>query len=170
MLDWLFVNNLWPCLFILFHRYLSEHPEYQTEGISMRRFSFQIPKPLQENYVRKRRAHINASCDGSKLESGGGTRFLFAPLDPAWHVKRYEAIIAYFRVWAVNPISCAPPDGSTALQLGKPGLPELLSAAPVNNHVVRPAKKVKRALAKEMEISSLELLELPSLKLDQYEK
>ncbi|XP_022965510.1 methyl-CpG-binding domain-containing protein 2-like [Cucurbita maxima] len=122
-------------------KYLIEHPEYQTEGISMRRFSFQIPKPLQENYVRKRRAHINASCDGSKLESGG-----------------------------VNPLSCAPPDSSTALQLGRPGLPELLSAAPINNHVVRPAKKVKRALAKKMEISSLELLELPSLKLDQYEK
>ncbi|XP_075083987.1 methyl-CpG-binding domain-containing protein 2 isoform X1 [Nicotiana tabacum] len=35
-------------------KYLQEHPEYVAEGVSMSRFSFQIPRPLQENYVRKR--------------------------------------------------------------------------------------------------------------------
>lgn len=35
-------------------RYLDEHPQYKDEGVSMSKFSFQIPKPLQENYVRKR--------------------------------------------------------------------------------------------------------------------
>ncbi|KAA0047569.1 methyl-CpG-binding domain-containing protein 2-like [Cucumis melo var. makuwa] len=126
-------------------KYLIEHPEYQTEGVSMTRFSFQIPKPLREDYVRKRRPNINASCDASKLESG-----------------------------EVRPISWARPDDSTALQLGKPGLPELLSTSPVDHPVTRPAKKVKRALGQEMRRSSLASTEPPAIKLegcfDQYEK
>ncbi|XP_038890273.1 methyl-CpG-binding domain-containing protein 2 isoform X1 [Benincasa hispida] len=126
-------------------KYLIEHPEYQTEGVSMTRFSFQIPKPLRENYVRKRRPNMNASCDGSKLESGG-----------------------------VHPISWARPDDSTALQLGKPGLSELLLTAPVDNPITRPVKKVKRALAREMRRSSLASTEPPAVKLercfDKYEK
>ncbi|KAK9931560.1 hypothetical protein M0R45_018833 [Rubus argutus] len=36
--------------------YLIEHPEYRMDGLSMSQFSFQIPRPLQENYVRKRPA------------------------------------------------------------------------------------------------------------------
>lgn len=36
------------------HKFLAEHPEYMTAGVTPARFSFQIPKPLQENYVRKR--------------------------------------------------------------------------------------------------------------------
>ncbi|XP_038890277.1 methyl-CpG-binding domain-containing protein 2 isoform X2 [Benincasa hispida] len=119
--------------------------KYQTEGVSMTRFSFQIPKPLRENYVRKRRPNMNASCDGSKLESGG-----------------------------VHPISWARPDDSTALQLGKPGLSELLLTAPVDNPITRPVKKVKRALAREMRRSSLASTEPPAVKLercfDKYEK
>jgi hypothetical protein len=35
-------------------RFLADHPEYLTDGVNLSRFSFQIPKPLQENYVRKR--------------------------------------------------------------------------------------------------------------------
>lgn len=35
-------------------RYYEEHPEYKEQGISLSQFSFQIPRPLQENYVRKR--------------------------------------------------------------------------------------------------------------------
>ncbi|GKV00373.1 hypothetical protein SLEP1_g13067 [Rubroshorea leprosula] len=35
-------------------KYLSEHPEYIREGVTLSQFSFQIPKPLQEDYVRKR--------------------------------------------------------------------------------------------------------------------
>ncbi|XP_039071857.1 methyl-CpG-binding domain-containing protein 2-like isoform X3 [Hibiscus syriacus] len=41
-------------------RYLIEHPEYAT-GVNLSRFSFQIPKPLQEDYVRKRPARQTAS-------------------------------------------------------------------------------------------------------------
>ncbi|KAL3533239.1 hypothetical protein ACH5RR_006760 [Cinchona calisaya] len=36
------------------HKYLEEHPEYREGGVTLARFSFQIPRPLQENYVRKR--------------------------------------------------------------------------------------------------------------------
>ncbi|OMO61342.1 Methyl-CpG DNA binding protein [Corchorus olitorius] len=42
-------------------KYLTEHPEYATEGVTMSRFSFQIPKPLQEDYVRKRPPRLSAS-------------------------------------------------------------------------------------------------------------
>ncbi|CAK8533854.1 unnamed protein product [Lathyrus sativus] len=35
-------------------KFLAEHPEYMIDGVTLSRFSFQIPKPLQENYVRKR--------------------------------------------------------------------------------------------------------------------
>lgn len=35
-------------------RYLQEHPEYVAQGVSMSQFSFQIPRPLQDNYVKKR--------------------------------------------------------------------------------------------------------------------
>ncbi|XP_004513112.1 methyl-CpG-binding domain-containing protein 2-like [Cicer arietinum] len=35
-------------------KFLMDHPEYMTDGVTLSRFSFQIPKPLQENYVRKR--------------------------------------------------------------------------------------------------------------------
>ncbi|KAK6126622.1 hypothetical protein DH2020_039632 [Rehmannia glutinosa] len=59
-------------------RYLNEHPEYIQDGLSLSRFSFQTPKPLQENYVRKRPAHaipINDAGDrgmpGSLLPSEG---------------------------------------------------------------------------------------------------
>ncbi|XP_039071856.1 methyl-CpG-binding domain-containing protein 2-like isoform X2 [Hibiscus syriacus] len=41
-------------------KYLIEHPEYAT-GVNLSRFSFQIPKPLQEDYVRKRPARQTAS-------------------------------------------------------------------------------------------------------------
>lgn len=36
------------------HKYLDQHPEYYEQGVTLARFSFQIPRPLQENYVRKR--------------------------------------------------------------------------------------------------------------------
>ncbi|KAK9931557.1 hypothetical protein M0R45_018830 [Rubus argutus] len=37
-------------------KYVIEHPEYMVDGLSMSQFSFQILRPLQENYVRKRPA------------------------------------------------------------------------------------------------------------------
>ncbi|CAL9127364.1 unnamed protein product [Musa textilis] len=44
-------------------RYLLEHPEHIQQGVNLSQFSFQIPRPLQENYVRKRHARSMSSCD-----------------------------------------------------------------------------------------------------------
>lgn len=38
-----------------------------TESVSLSRFSFQIPKPLQENYVRKRPARPALENDADDL-------------------------------------------------------------------------------------------------------
>lgn len=35
----------------------------------MSQFSFQIPRPLQENYVRKRSARLSNACDGARVGS-----------------------------------------------------------------------------------------------------
>ncbi|KAH6825418.1 methyl-CPG-binding domain protein 02 [Perilla frutescens var. hirtella] len=48
-------------------RYLNAHPEYMQEGVCLSRFSFQIPKPLQENYVRKRPARPALRNDAGDL-------------------------------------------------------------------------------------------------------
>lgn len=76
-------------------KYLLEHPEYISQGVTLSQFSFQIPKPLQENYVRKRTARLTPPFGDSNLGTSRPT--------------------------AVSPISWAPPDDATALQLGGPG-------------------------------------------------
>ncbi|XP_071717263.1 methyl-CpG-binding domain-containing protein 2-like [Rutidosis leptorrhynchoides] len=38
-------------------KYLFKHPEFVEQGVKISQFSFKIPKPLQENYVRKVRKH-----------------------------------------------------------------------------------------------------------------
>lgn len=54
-----------------------DHPEYMVHGVTLSQFSFQIPKPLQENYVKKRPARVNAgSCDDA-ISSG-----MSRPLEP----------------------------------------------------------------------------------------
>ena len=46
-------------------------------GVTLSQFSFQIPKPLQENYVRKRPARVNAgSYDGTTSSA------MSRPLEP----------------------------------------------------------------------------------------
>ncbi|CAN1340334.1 Methyl-CpG-binding domain-containing protein 2 [Linum perenne] len=47
-------------------KYLSDHPEY-GEGLSLSQFSFQTPKPLQENYVRKRPPRALTQADNPRL-------------------------------------------------------------------------------------------------------
>lgn len=55
-----FVSNLLDSTLVISSllacRYLNENPEYITQGVKLSQFSFQIPKPLRENYVRKRPA------------------------------------------------------------------------------------------------------------------
>ncbi|KAK4370086.1 hypothetical protein RND71_009561 [Anisodus tanguticus] len=36
--------------------YLEQHPEYVAQGVKDTQFLFQIPRPLQQNYVKKRPA------------------------------------------------------------------------------------------------------------------
>ncbi|KAK9053591.1 hypothetical protein SSX86_024665 [Deinandra increscens subsp. villosa] len=46
-------------------RYLIEHPECVEQGVTLAQFSFQVPKPLQEDYVRKRSSRVAALPDGN---------------------------------------------------------------------------------------------------------
>ncbi|KAL6985021.1 methyl-CpG-binding domain-containing protein [Sarracenia purpurea var. burkii] len=99
-------------------KYLLEHPEYMDAGVTMSQFSFQIPKPLQENYVRKRTARSTAPCDGINV----GMPELLETSD-------------------VNPLAWAVPDRNTDLRLGGPGLPTPLIAEPPPKPTHWPTKK-----------------------------
>ncbi|XP_010440701.1 PREDICTED: methyl-CpG-binding domain-containing protein 2-like isoform X1 [Camelina sativa] len=46
-------------------KYLNDNPEYIREGVKLSQFSFQIPKPLQDDYVRKRPARLMESSDNT---------------------------------------------------------------------------------------------------------
>ncbi|GAA0179430.1 chromatin/chromatin-binding, or -regulatory protein [Lithospermum erythrorhizon] len=52
-------------------KYLSENPRYVEEGVRLSQFSFQIPRPLQENYVRKRPARPALLHDGNGSGASG---------------------------------------------------------------------------------------------------
>ncbi|VFR00295.1 unnamed protein product [Cuscuta campestris] len=83
-------------------KYLDEHPEYVTEDLKMHQFSFQIPKPLQEDYVRKR-SH----------------RAMPPKVDPA------PQIAGLLESAEAEPIAWVCPDDDeedTSLRLGRPGL------------------------------------------------
>ncbi|XP_040996829.1 methyl-CpG-binding domain-containing protein 2-like isoform X1 [Juglans microcarpa x Juglans regia] len=96
-------------------KYLQEHPEYTSDGVSLSQFSFQIPKPLRDDYVRKRPPRLPASR-------------VTGPLEPR------EA----------SPLALAGPDDCPDLQLTRPGLPPYFED-PVLDPVGRPAKKQARA-------------------------
>ncbi|KAL8036575.1 hypothetical protein ABFX02_12G167500 [Erythranthe guttata] len=49
-------------------KYLAENTKYAEEGVRLSQFSFQIPRPLQENYVRKRTARTAQTTDFNPLE------------------------------------------------------------------------------------------------------
>ncbi|KAI3447303.1 hypothetical protein Pfo_003968 [Paulownia fortunei] len=97
-------------------RFLNEHPEYIEEGVSLSRFSFQIPKPLQENYVRKRRA---------------------APTNDAGH----HGMPGSLHPSEVLPIAWISPDVDTDLQLSGPGLSTDYSESPGLKPEIQSAKK-----------------------------
>ncbi|OIW03084.1 hypothetical protein TanjilG_07236 [Lupinus angustifolius] len=68
------------------NNYLLEHPEYTSHGVDLTKFSFQIPKPLQENYVRKRPAKPASSYECSGLEQVHP----LAWANPELHERRLE--------------------------------------------------------------------------------
>nr|GFC33615.1 methyl-CpG-binding domain-containing protein 2 [Tanacetum cinerariifolium] len=79
-------------------KYLCEHPEYMEQGVSLAQFSFRTPKPLQENYVRKRPARVAAIKDGNFMGMPGSVEPLSA-----------------------RPLVLPGPEHNTDLQLGVPG-------------------------------------------------
>lgn len=50
-------------------KYLFENPEYIRQGVTLSQFSFQTPRPLQENYLRKRPPRVMNGNAGA----GSGT-------------------------------------------------------------------------------------------------
>ncbi|KAJ9538457.1 hypothetical protein OSB04_031190 [Centaurea solstitialis] len=79
-------------------KYLFKHPEYVEHGVTLAQFSFQIPKPLQENYVRKRTPRVAALREAKPLAvlpgpeqntelqlglPGFSARCTFDPVNPA---------------------------------------------------------------------------------------
>ncbi|CAL5439209.1 unnamed protein product [Camellia sinensis] len=115
-------------------RYLLEHPEYMDTGVTMSQFSFQIPKPLQENYVRKRPARLTASSDGTNIGMPG----LLEPSD-------------------VNPLALPSPDENTDLLLDGPGFSSPLCESLASELVDRPTKKQARTTSQQMCGSKLSL-------------
>ncbi|CAA6672120.1 unnamed protein product [Spirodela intermedia] len=82
-------------------KYLLEHPEYVDQGVKMSQFSFQIPRPLQENYVRKRSVRFSNACESARVRSSRAVK----PAD-------------------VNPLSwLGPPKADTDLQIDRPDPP-----------------------------------------------
>lgn len=94
-------------------KFLMDHPEYMRDGVTLSRFSFQIPKPLQEDYVRKRPARLAYSCEGSG------------------HVEPEQ----------VHPLAWAGPEDSANLHEGRPELPAPCMGSHVSDPISRPAKK-----------------------------
>lgn len=115
-------------------KYLLEHPEYMVHGVTLSQFSFQIPKPLQENYVRKRPARVNAGSYDDTTSSG-----MSRPLEPG----------------EVNPLSWAGPAECIDLQLRTPGLSAPYFEAPVFDPVSRPTKQARRTLPRDMYDSNM---------------
>ncbi|XP_054787311.1 methyl-CpG-binding domain-containing protein 2 isoform X2 [Prosopis cineraria] len=97
-------------------KYLLQHPEYTGHGLTLSRFSFQIPRPLQDNYVRKRPARVTAPYGGN---------------GPA-------------QAEQANPLPLSrvgPADDCTELHHGRTVLPAPSMDSPTVNPFSRPAKK-----------------------------
>lgn len=92
-------------------KYLLEHPEELAAGVNVSQFSFQIPRPLQEDYVVKRPSRPAFST----------TR----PLEPT----------------EVNPLRCAGPVDEPHLQLGQPESSSQYAEDPHSDSTPPPAKR-----------------------------
>uniref|UniRef100_A0A0E0E8F2 MBD domain-containing protein n=1 Tax=Oryza meridionalis TaxID=40149 RepID=A0A0E0E8F2_9ORYZ len=46
-------------------RYLLENPDYVAQGVTLTQFSFQIPRPLRQDYVKKRPKIVNLNDEAS---------------------------------------------------------------------------------------------------------
>lgn len=93
-------------------KYLLEHPEELSSGVSIDQFSFQIPKPLQEDYVIKRTPNRQVFP-------------MSRPLEPT----------------EVNPLRCAGPVDQPHMQLGQPESSSRYTEDPVSDSTPPPAKR-----------------------------
>lgn len=109
-------------------RYLDKHPEYVTESVSLSRFSFQIPKPLQENYVRKRPARPALENDADDL-----------------------GIPGYLPTTEVARLTWVATDVDTDLQLSSPVLANDHPEAPGSNPENQLAKRRKGTVFMEVQ-------------------
>jgi len=50
-------------------RFLQENPECVAQGVTLAQFSFQIPRPLRQDYVKKKPKLINPSDEASTIMS-----------------------------------------------------------------------------------------------------
>lgn len=57
--------------YVYLSRYLKSHPEH-AQGIGLGRFSFQIPRPLHDSYVRKRTGPMPAPMTPECIELSPG--------------------------------------------------------------------------------------------------
>ncbi|XP_019174891.1 PREDICTED: methyl-CpG-binding domain-containing protein 2-like isoform X2 [Ipomoea nil] len=96
-------------------KYLEEHPEV-AEGVRMSQFSFQIPKPLQDDYVKKRSHRSTLPHDDTAPGVGG--------------------------LLEANPISWIAPHEDTDLRLGGPGL-STHPSTPVSKPLSPSTKKMR---------------------------
>ncbi|KAK4370128.1 hypothetical protein RND71_009603 [Anisodus tanguticus] len=70
-------------------KYLEQHPEYVARGVEEAQFSFEVPRPLQEGYVKKRSApsrDINSVSDVNPISWAapeGNTGLLGGPVPSA---------------------------------------------------------------------------------------
>ncbi|XP_057806503.1 methyl-CpG-binding domain-containing protein 2-like isoform X1 [Salvia miltiorrhiza] len=103
-------------------RYLEEHPEYKEQGVRLSQFSFQIPRPLQENYVRKRPNPARAAPTSDADDLG---------------------MLRFPHPSEVQPISWVRPDVDTELQLSRPGPSTDFSESPDLKPETQSAKKKK---------------------------
>ncbi|KAK4283951.1 hypothetical protein QN277_000848 [Acacia crassicarpa] len=92
-------------------KYLLQHPEYARDGLTLSRFSFQIPKPLQENYVRKR-----PRITDPNVGNGPAQAEIANPLPLSWVVPADETELRNGRTMPSAPTM----DSSTVGPLSRP--------------------------------------------------
>ncbi|KAI4377201.1 hypothetical protein MLD38_014870 [Melastoma candidum] len=76
-------------------KYLEKHPEYRTDEMSLSRFSFQIPRPLHDSYVRKRpRAAVEEAKALTWAGPDNSTQLHLGPPGlPSCHAEAEAAVI-----------------------------------------------------------------------------
>lgn len=99
-------------------RYLESHPEH-AQGIGLERFSFQIPRPLRENRVKKRSTQTPAPATPEHLEPSTVEPIAWAgpaenldlqlaePLSWAGPVEAKNGMPAYLRTPELDPVNRA---------------------------------------------------------------